>query len=87
MEASAPAGVEATLKYHPARAGTLTHAPDRGGGPRQVGSLTGAVASQKVTEAPKGSLRVDGNHPQSVLARRELDCKGDTPRRAERRAK
>ena len=28
-----------------------------------AGSLTGAVASQKVTEAPKGSLRVDGNHP------------------------
>ena len=32
------------------------------GGPCQVGSLTGAVASQKVTEASKGSLRVDGNH-------------------------
>ena len=55
--------------------------------PCQVGSLTGAVASQSVTEAPKGSLRVDGNHPQSALAGRELDCKGNTPRRAERRAK
>ena len=29
----------------------------------QVGSLTGAVASQRVTEAPKGTLRVDGHHP------------------------
>ena len=28
-----------------------------------VGSLTGAVASEKVTEAPKGSLRTDGNRP------------------------
>ncbi len=33
-----------------------------------VGSLTGAVASQSVTEAPKGPLRVDGNHPKSALA-------------------
>ena len=34
----------------------------------QVGSLTGAVASEKVTEAPKGTLRMDGNHSQSVKA-------------------
>ena len=32
----------------------------------QVGSLTGAVASQKVTEAPKGSLRMVGNHLSSA---------------------
>ena len=38
------------------------------GGHCQVGSLTGAVASQRVTEASKGSLRVDGNHPWSALA-------------------
>jgi len=30
--------------------------------------LTGAVASQKVTEAPKGSLRLVGNQPSSVKA-------------------
>ena len=34
----------------------------------QVGSLTGAVASQKVTEAPKGSLSTDGNRALSALA-------------------
>ena len=34
----------------------------------QVGSLTGAVASQRVTEAPKGTLRMDGNHSQSAKA-------------------
>ena len=36
--------------------------------PCQAGSLTGAVASKKVTEAPKGSLRMVGNHSQSVKA-------------------
>jgi hypothetical protein len=38
----------------------------RTGGQGQAGSLTGAVASQRVTEAPKGSLRVNGNHPYRV---------------------
>ena len=66
LEALALASVESTLKYHPAYIGALTlvRYPDRG--QRQVGSLTGAVASQRVTEAPKGSLRLDGNQPQSA---------------------
>ena len=34
----------------------------------QVGSLTGAVASQKVTEALKGSFSTDGNRAVSVNA-------------------
>ena len=34
-----------------------------------MGSLTGAVASERVTEAPKGTLRMDGNHSQSVKAK------------------
>ena len=34
----------------------------------QADSLTGAVASQRVTEAPKGLLRMDGNHSQSAMA-------------------
>ena len=33
-----------------------------GGGQCQVGSLTGAVASKRVTEAFKGLLSMDGNH-------------------------
>jgi hypothetical protein len=33
-----------------------------------VGSLTGAVASQKVTEARYGGLRLSGNQPSSVKA-------------------
>ena len=40
----------------------------------QIGSLTGAVASQKVTEALKGSLRMVGNHSFECKGRRELDC-------------
>ena len=33
-----------------------------------MGSLTGAVASQRVTEAPKGTLSMVGNHAQSAKA-------------------
>ncbi len=37
-----------------------------------MGSLTGAVASQRVTEAPKGSLSAVGNRAQSVKAQGSL---------------
>ena len=37
-----------------------------------MGSLTGAVASQKVTEAPKGSLSLVGNQVLSVSAQGSL---------------
>ena len=63
MEAQALACVEPPLKYHPFVLSYLTEARDPGPGPCMVGSLTGAVASQKVTEAPKGSLRLNGNQP------------------------
>ena len=33
-----------------------------------MGSLTGAVASQRVTEAPKGTLRLVGNQSSSANA-------------------
>ena len=39
--------------------------------------MTGAVASKRVTEAPKGTLRMDGNHSKSATGRKdpvELDC-------------
>ncbi len=57
---------EAAVKYHSyAVLCLMLHREpvDRQG---QAGSLTGAVASQSVTEAPKGSLRVDGHHPKRV---------------------
>ena len=43
-----------------------------GGGQCQVGSLTGAVASKRVTEAFKGRLSVDGNHAMSANAKAGL---------------
>ena len=42
------------------------------GGQCQVGSLTGAVASKKVTEALKGWLSTDGNRALSVNAEASL---------------
>ena len=41
-------------------------------GQRQAGSLTGAVASERVSEAPKGSLRMVGNHLKSAKAEGSL---------------
>ena len=45
FEASALAGVEPTLKYHPSYSGILTCSRYPGKGQCLVGSLTGAVAS------------------------------------------
>ncbi len=58
-----PGVVEPTLKYHPYCSWVLTWARNPGRGHCLVGSLTGAVASQNVTEACKGSLRLIGNQP------------------------
>ena len=64
--------VEATLKYHSVGSGYLTSDPERVQGQCLVGSLTGAVASQKVTEAPKGSLSLVGNQVLSASAQGSL---------------
>ena len=45
------------------------------GGHCQVGSLTGAVASKRVTEAFKGWLSMDGNHAKSVNAKASLTAR------------
>ena len=66
MEAVTLVAVESTVKYHPSRVLSLTMHRDPVLEQRLVGSLTGAVASQKVTEAPKGALRLVGNQPLSV---------------------
>ena len=52
----------------------------------QVGSLTGAVASKRVTEAPKGSLSADRNRAKECKGRRELNWKTDMSSRYESRA-
>ena len=67
-EAVTPVIVESILKYHSGRTGCLTSVRDPDQGQCLVGSLTGAVASQKVTEAPKGSLSLVGNQVLNVSA-------------------
>ena len=62
IEAIPLGNVEAPLGYHPDLIGLLTYSHYLVKGHCLVDSLTGAVASQRVTEAPKGSLRMVGNH-------------------------
>ena len=42
-----------------------------------MGSLTGAVASKRVTEALKGSLSMDGNHAKECKRKSEPNCETD----------
>ncbi len=60
--------VESPLKYHPGMFEVLTqvHYLDRG--QCVVGSLTGAVSSQRVTEEHEGVLSMVGHHAVSVKA-------------------
>ena len=48
--------MEPLLGYHPCSIGFLTSRRDPAVGQCQTGSLTGAVASERVSEAPKGCL-------------------------------
>ena len=81
-----PVCMEPPLGYHPCGAGFLTRGREPVWGQCQVGSLTGAVASERVSEAPKGSLRMVGNHSEECKGRRELDCDTDGWSRYESRA-
>ncbi len=66
------------VRYHSSEARILTGSRNPGVEQFQVGSLTGAVASKKVTEAHKGSLRLDGNQPESVKAQGSLTARETT---------
>jgi hypothetical protein len=61
--------VEPTLKYQPGviEVLTLIHYLDRG--PCMVGSLTGAVSSQSVTEEYEGILGTVGHRTDSAMAK------------------
>ena len=74
-ESRTPVFEESLLGYHPCGIGFLTCAHELGGGQCQVGSLTGAVASERVSEALKGSLRMVGNHPKSAKAEGSLTAR------------
>ena len=56
------------MKYHPEYTLVLTLNPlKQGDGHFQLGSLTGAVSSQRVTEEFKGTLSLFGNQALSVM--------------------
>ena len=67
-EAGTLVTVESPLKYHPLLARGLTTRV----GHRLVGSLTGVVASKRVTEASQGPLSADGNRAKSAVAKAGL---------------
>ena len=74
-EYGTPVSYEPLLGYHPCVTGFLTMARDPGRGQCQVGSLTGAVASERGSEALKGSLRMVGNHSKSAKAEGSLTAR------------
>ena len=68
MEATTLVVVEPTLKYHPGMFDVLTSARYPGQGQCLVGSLTGAVSSQRVTEEHEGWLILVGHQEVSAMA-------------------
>ena len=70
-----PVVAEPLLGYHPCSIGLLTGSRKPANGQCQAGSLTGAVASERVSEAPKGSLRMVGNHSKSAKAEGSLTAR------------
>ena len=86
MEASTPVFVESPLGYHSSDVEVLTTGRDPAVGQYQVGSLTGAVASERVTEAPKGLFSMVGNHALECKGIKRLDCERDISSRYESRA-
>ena len=67
-ETRTPVLEESPLGYHSCIIEVLTMSHKLVLGHCQVGSLTGAVASERVTEAPKVYLKMVGNHLKSAKA-------------------
>ena len=72
FEAGTLVSVEALVGYYPCTMTTLTRITNRDGRQCQVGSLTGAVASQMVTEARDGGLKPVGHRLLSAKAQARL---------------
>ena len=68
FEVQALAWMEPSLKYHPDVLDVLTLARNPGRGQCMVGSLTGAVSSQRVTEEHEGALSTVGHRAVCVKA-------------------
>ena len=86
FETRSPDLVEATLKYHPDVVEVLTQARYPGREQCVVGSLTGAVSSQRVTEEHEGTLSAVGNRAHECKGTRVLDCEIDGSSRYESRS-
>ena len=67
-----PVLMEPLLGYHSCSTRFLTSCRDPAGGQCQAGSLTGAVASERVSEALKVYLRTVGNRLKSAKAEGSL---------------
>ena len=67
FEDDTPVLLEASLKYHPLTFDVLTKYPERVLGQCLVGSLTGAVSSQSVTEEYEGLLITVGHREVSAM--------------------
>ena len=63
------------MGYYPKCIELLTLTPYRGRRQCQADSLTGAVASKRVTEAFKGYLSTDGNRAKSANAEGSLTAR------------
>ena len=72
-----PVFMEPLLGYHPCVTGFLTCIREPDGGQCQAGSLTGAVASERVSEALKGSPQNGWKPFVECKGIRELDCETD----------
>ena len=71
-------GTSHNVKYHPVYVCGLTSTPVKPGeGHRVLGSLTGAVSSQSVTEECKGRLSADGNRVLECKSTSRLYCESD----------
>ena len=67
FEDDTPVLLESSLKYHPLTFEVLTKIAKRGLGQCLVGSLTGAVSSQSVTEEHEGLLMTVGHRQVSAM--------------------
>ena len=70
---------ERTLGYHSSVIEILTSSRKPDERQCQADSLTGAVASEKVTEALKGWLSTDGNRASECKRKSQPNCEDDGP--------
>ena len=78
--------VESPLKYHPLYSMVLTRYPERVFGHCLAGSLTGAVASQRVNGGARRFPQADWKPAKECKGIRELDCERDISSRYESRS-